>query len=259
MMNWKRDRYCVLILALLTAVVGWTASISKADSAPTTAPSADAGNGRSPSDAVTPLPLSSRDKVRHEQFLYRITEGDVGLLFLGDSITDFWPSVGQYSWLKFAPYQPADFGISGEHTEHVLWRINNGELDGIHPKVVVLMIGTNNVGHAPADQPEWAAAGVAKIVEVIREKLPDSKVLLLAVFPRDNPDSEHRDAVQKINEIISKLDDGKMVRYLDIGNVFLDKDGIIPHDIMLDKLHPTVKGYDLWYSAMQPLLDEMMK
>jgi beta-glucosidase len=243
------------LAVLVTAMAGCfvcPAGAAAADAVPTTAPS-----GRTAADAVTPT--SPKSLIRHEQFLYRIKEGDIGLLFLGDSITDFWPRTGEYSWLKFAPYHPADFGVSGEHTEHVLWRITHGELDGIHPKVVVLMIGTNNIGHTPADEPEWAAAGVTKIVATIREKLPDSKILLLGVFPRDTPGSVHRDAVEKINAIISQLDDGKNVRYLDIGKVFLDADGNIPFEIMRDKLHPTGEGYDRWYDAMHPLLDEMMK
>ena len=247
---------------LLTALAGFfvcpgaaVAADATATTEPTAAPAPPLE--RTPADAVTPT--TPRSLIRHEQFLYRIKEGDIGLLFLGDSITDFWPRTGEYSWLKFAPYDPADFGVSGEHTEHVLWRITHGELDGIHPKVVVLMIGTNNIGHTPPDEPEWAAAGVAKIVATIREKLPDSKILLLGVFPRDTPGSVHRDAVEKINAIICHLDDGKMIRYLDIGKVFLDPDGNIPFDIMRDKLHPTGEGYDRWYDAMHPLLEEMMK
>jgi beta-glucosidase len=211
---------------------------------------------RTPDDALTP---KIKNPERHDQFLYRIKEGDIGLLFMGDSITDFWPKVGEYTWLKFAPYHPADFAISGDSTEHVLWRITHGELDGINPKVVVLMIGTNNIGHTPPDQPEWAAAGVEKIVQIFRDKLPNTRILLLGVFPRDTPGSVHRDAVAKINEVISKLDDGKMIRYLDIGKVFLDADGNIPRDVMKDGLHPTGKGYELWYEAMHPLLDEMMQ
>jgi hypothetical protein len=207
-------------------------------------------------DAVTP---KLKDPKRHAQFLYRIGEGEIGLLFLGDSITDFWPRVGEFSWLKFAPYHPADFGVSGDCTEHLLWRITNGELDGINPKVVVLMIGTNNIGHYADEKPEWAAAGVKKIVDVIHEKLPTTKVLLLGVFPRGDKDSHERQAVDQINVIISGLDNGNTTRYLDIGKVFLDADGELPPDVMPDKLHPTAKGYDLWYDAMKPLLEAMMK
>ena len=212
---------------------------------------------RTPADAVT-IPAKGNEG-RHADFMYRITQGEVGLLFLGDSITDFWPSRGQGSWLKFAPYHPADFGISGERTEQVLWRITNGELDGINPKVTVIMIGTNNIGHFPNEEPEWAAAGVQKIVETVHQKLPNTKVLLLGVFPRATKESIARKKVEAINAIISKLDDGKKTRYLDISKVFLDDQGEIPKEIMPDSLHPSPKGYDLWYDAMNPLLTEMMK
>jgi len=258
-----RQAFCTLWRGSISTflAMAFAAAIARGDTAPSPAPAPTpttrpAPPPRSPDDALTPKP---KDVPRHTQFMYRKTEGDIGLLFMGDSITDFWPRVGEFSWLKFAPYSPADFGISGDSTEHVLWRIEHGELDGINPKVVVLMIGTNNIGHTPPDEPEWAAAGVAKIVQSIREKLPQSKILLLAVFPRDTPGSAHREAVAKINQIISKLDDGSTVRYLDIGKVFLDDKDEIPADVMRDKLHPTAKGYDLWYDAMHPLLDEMMK
>ena len=215
-----------------------------------------AAKTRTAEDSLTP---TVKDPKRHEQFLARIKEGPVGLLLLGDSITDFWPGRGKESWEKLAPYHPADFGISADRTEHVLWRITNGELDGIAPKTVMIMIGTNNIGHFQEEQPEWAAAGVKKIVETVHAKLPETKVLLLSVFPRDRKNSSARQKVEAINEIISKLDDGNKTRYLDISKSFLDADGEIPNDIMPDGLHPNAHGYDLWYEAMQPLLDKMMK
>lgn len=213
-------------------------------------------NPRTPEDAVTPF---NRNPNRHAEFMFRKTQGEIGLLFLGDSITDGWPRRGEWSWLKFAPYKPADFGISGERTEDVLWRITNGELDGINPKVTVLMIGTNNIGHFPNEEPAWAAAGIAKIVETIHQKLPNTKVLLLSVFPRSAKNSVFRQKTEAINEIISKLDNGKTTRYLDITKVFQDAQGEIPKDIMPDGLHPNAYGYDLWYNAMNPLLSEMLK
>lgn len=211
---------------------------------------------RTPESAITPF---TSNPGRHADFLYRMKEGDVGLLFIGDSITDFWPRRGEWSWLKFAKYNPADIGISGERTEQVLWRLTNGELDGIHPKVAVIMIGTNNIGQFNDEKPEWAAAGVRKIVDVVHEKLPDTKVLLLGVFPRSFKESEQRQKVEEINKIICKLDDGGKTRYLDIGEKFLDANGELPADVMPDKLHPSAKGYDIWYEAMNPLLEEMMK
>lgn len=210
---------------------------------------------RKPEDAITP---AVKNPERHDKFLERIKQGDIDLVFLGDSITDGWPRGGEKSWLKFAPYKPANFGISGDRTEHVLWRITNGELDGIHPKLVVIMIGTNNIGQNADEKPEWAAAGVKKIVDTVREKLPKAKILLLAVFPRGEAASAQRKAVGEINEIIVKLADDKTVRYLDIGKVFLNDQGEIPADVMPDKLHPNAHGYDLWYDAMGKTVAEMM-
>ena len=169
-------------------------------------------------------------------------------------------------WAKYyEKFQPANFGIGGDATQHVLWRIDNGELDGISPKVVVLMLGTNNTYGNTAEQ---IAAADKKIVSELRPKLPQTKVLLLAVFPRGPRklrDGGMDDGVKKmeiiraVNVELAKLDDGRMVRYLDIGPKFLDDAGKIPNDVMPDQLHPNVKGYQIWAEAMQPLLEEMMK
>jgi len=231
-----------------------------AQSATPKAPAPSAGRAaqkpRTPEDAVTP---AVKDPHRHAKFLERIKQGDIDLLFLGDSITDGWPRSGERSWLKFAAYKPANFGIGGDRTEHLLWRITNGELDGIRPKLAVVMIGTNNIGHFADEKPEWAANGVKKILDTIHAKLPETKVLLLGVFPRGTSDSPQRKAVEEINRIIANFADGKITRYLDIGKSFLDKDGNLPADVMPDKLHPNAKGYDIWYQAMHPVLDEMMR
>lgn len=204
--------------------------------------------------AVTP---EIKDRPMHDMFLERIREGGpVDLLFLGDSITDWWSRRGEGSWLKFAPYRPANFGIAGDRTEHLLWRITNGELEGIQPRVVVIMIGTNNVRR---DEPAWTAAGVAKIVETVREKLPKAKILLLAVFPRDRHDSSSRQRNDEVNRLIKQLADDKTVHFLDVGKAFLDANGDIPGDVMPDALHPNAKGYEIWYQAMKPKLDALMR
>ncbi len=205
--------------------------------------------------ATTP---AVKDLGRHQQFLERVAvDPNVGLLFLGDSITDGWPRNGESSWLKFAPYHPADFGIGGDRTEHVLWRITHGELDGIHPKVAVIMIGTNNAGRG--DIPATEAAGITKVVETVRAKLPQTKILLLAVFPREGHDAPNRRKNTEANVMISKLANGQSIRYLDIGSAFLDANGDIPRAIMPDGLHPNAKGYELWYQAMWPTLQEMLR
>jgi lysophospholipase L1-like esterase len=182
---------------------------------------------------------------------------------MGDSITDFWRNRGGNVWNQiYAPRHAANFGISGDRTQHVLWRIDHGELDGVHPKVVVLMIGTNNTGSDRSTRrntvPE-VAEGVRAVVNEVRTRLPDSKILLLGIFPRATLNNPLRAQVALINTLMAQLDDGKMVRYLDIGPKFLEFDGTLPRSIMPDGLHPNAKGYQIWADAMEPTLDEMLK
>jgi lysophospholipase L1-like esterase len=197
---------------------------------------------------------------KHESFLKRAESGPIGLLFLGDSITEGWGKASDIWNEHYGKDDVANFGISGDRTEHVLWRIESGELDRIAPKVVVLMIGTNNIG-APQEK---ILAGVTRVVGEIHENLPQSKLLLLAVFPRGADPATPavagmREKIKFVNEGLAKLDDGDKTRYLDIGPKFLDADGKLPKEIMPDALHPNVRGYQIWADAMQPLLDEMMK
>jgi lysophospholipase L1-like esterase len=215
--------------------------------------------------AVIPTPLGPRWMARHEEFVAQAKKGGIDILFLGDSITDFWRTRGINVWSKYyAPRHAANFGISGDRTQHVLWRIDHGELDGIHPKVVVLLIGTNNTGKERRSDKirntvPQTIAGVQAVVADIRAKLPDSKILLLGIFPRGTLDDPQRAQVALINTVIAKLDDGKMVRFLDIGPKFLESDGTLLRSIMPDLLHPNERGYQIWADAMNPTLDEMMK
>lgn len=213
----------------------------------------------------TPNPNFGKDDAsfikRHEGFVER-SKKPVGLLWIGDSITDGWNTRGKELFAaEYDKYTPANFGIGGDRTEHVLWRIANGELDAIkpNPKVVVIMIGTNDAG---AHTPEEIAAGTTAVVKATREKLPDSKILLLAIFPRSaNPTDEIRVKNEKANEILAKLDEGATgkVRFLSIWKQFLAEDGTLSKDIMPDLLHPNDKGYHIWADTMRPTLEEMMK
>jgi len=196
---------------------------------------------------------------RHEGFVKQTKAGGIDLLFMGDSITDFWRNRGKNVWEKFyASRHAANFGIGGDRTQHVLWRIEHGELDGIDPKVIVLMIGTNNSNTDSADQ---ISEGVEKIVGEMREKCPKSKILLLAIFPRGKPDAkpQQMETINKVNERIAKLDDGKTVTFLNINKAFLGEDGKLHADVMPDFLHPNEHGYQLWADAMEPTLDKMLK
>ncbi len=196
-------------------------------------------------------------KERHDKFLRRAREGDIDLLFLGDSITEGWAN--NAVWQKhYAPLKAANFGIGGDTTQNVLWRLLNGEVEGIIPRVAVLMIGTNNFG-LHGDAPDAVARGVATVVQTLRKKLPRTRVLLLAIFPRDEkPGTPMRLKIQKTNEQIARLHDGKAACFLDIGPKFLAPDGTLSREIMPDFLHLSEKGYGIWAEAMNPLLKKMM-
>jgi lysophospholipase L1-like esterase len=218
-------------------------------------------------DVAAPKVSSNEKSVQrfhemHDKFIERARQGNIDLLFLGDSITEGWAGRGKETWAeRYAKLNAANFGISGDRTQHVLWRIENGELENIKPKVAVLMIGTNNVSNSGPNPSEEIAAGVGKIVQTIRDKT-GAKVLLLAVFPRGQTAGKSGDArstIDQINGIIAKLDDGKNVRYLDLADKFLEPDQSLSKEIMPDFLHLSEKGYQRWADGMQPLLDEMMK
>jgi lysophospholipase L1-like esterase len=217
-------------------------------------------NGNGPEAACIPAARGDGNWMsRHKKFVAEAQRGGIDILFLGDSITDFWRNRGSKVWnTYYAPRHAANFGISGDRTQHVLWRIENGELDGIHPKVTVLMIGTNNSKSDPAVD---IARAIGMIIDDIHSKIPDTKILLLAIFPRntrsDTPDQ--LETIRQVNDIIAKYYNGSTVKFLDINSKFLGPDGKVHADVMADFLHPTAKGYQIWASAMEPTLDKMLK
>jgi lysophospholipase L1-like esterase len=220
--------------------------------------------------ATTPEARKGGPADRHEKLLKRTATGHVDVLFLGDSITQGWEGNGKDVWAKhFETLHAGNYGIGGDRTQHVLWRITEGkELEGLTPKACVLMIGTNNAG---ANSAEEIAAGVEAIVKELRHQKPHMKILLLGVFPRSGkPAKELKDAnhvaadelntkLPEVNKRLAKLDDGKMVKYLDIGPKFLDKDGGLSKEIMPDFLHLTKKGYEIWADAIEGPLNELLK
>ena len=243
-----------LIPALLIALLS-TASLFAQTAAPA------AKSGHAPGSALIPATRTTPTNwlARHEGFVAQAKKGGVDILFMGDSITDNWRSRGVNVWNKcYAPRRAANFGIGGDRTQHVLWRIGHGELDGIKPKVTVLMIGTNNSNSDPADE---IAKAIKMILDDIHARIPDTKILLLAVFPRNKPTDkpEQMEKIHQVNDLIAKYDDGRTVKFLDIGPKFLGPDGKVPADIMADFLHPSEKGYQIWADAMNPTLDAMMK
>jgi len=198
---------------------------------------------------------------RHER---KLTESKkpqrVDLLMIGDSITHGWENSDRREiWDRYyAERNPLNIGFSGDRTEHVLWRFEHGAIDGISPKLAVVMIGTNNTGHRQ-DDPKHTAAGIKAVVEQLGRRLPKTKVLLLAIFPRGkDPNDKLRKINDATNKIIAGYADGKRVFFLDINDVFLEDNGALPKSIMPDLLHPNKKGYALWAEAMEPMVKKLM-
>jgi lysophospholipase L1-like esterase len=215
--------------------------------------------------AIQPVPRDAGWVKRHESFNEISKKGEAPLVFLGDSITQGWGGKGKAAWEKhYTTRKAANFGIGGDRTEHVLWRLANGNFDGLSPKLIVLMIGTNNTGHVGRPQKELndaiyhctaeeTAEGVKQIVETLKKKCPTSKILLLGIFPRgEKPADAMRKQNEATNAIISKLADGKTVEFLDIGQTFLQPDGTLTREIMPDLLHLSEAGYDKWADAIEP-------
>jgi lysophospholipase L1-like esterase len=220
--------------------------------------------------AVIPR-LNSAFLGKHKAFVEIAKEGNIDLLFMGDSITDWWRNPGGTNSFPrgtnsaytgkpifdkyFGSMKVANFGIAGDTTQGVLWRLQNGEGQGYQPKGIMLMIGTNNTRRNSASE---IAEGVAADVAEMRKDFPDAEILLLGIFPRSTPTNSVRTKITEINTIISRLDDGKHVFYLDIGGKFLAADGTIPKDIMSDGLHPTTQGYEIWAEAVKDPLTRML-
>ncbi len=198
-------------------------------------------------------------KNRRAEFAKRMEEEKHAVVFLGDSITHSWETAGKKTWNKYYQKRKAlNLGFSGDRTEHVLWRLNNGEFEEVQPKVVVLMIGTNNTGHRK-DPPKAIAAGVEKIIERINMKSPTTKILLLAIFPRAEKVSDpQRKNNDRTNALIKQMAKKDSVTYLDINERFLLPDGTLSKEIMPDLLHPKQKGYAIWAEAIEPSLRTLL-
>ncbi len=180
------------------------------------------------------------------------------VVFLGDSITQGWEGKGKAEWDRyFAPLAALNWGYSGDRTEHLIWRLQNGDVQRVHPEVAVIMIGTNNTGHNLRPAAE-TALGIKRVLDDLAWKWPDTKVLLTAIFPRgEAKDDPKRVRNDEINALIQPLADGKRVFWQDINPGFLGEDGTLSKEIMPDLLHPNEKGYAIWAEALSAKLKEL--
>jgi len=218
-----------------------------------------ARGGQAENSAVKPIPGGGqRWQDRHEAINQRVKQEKVELLFIGDSIVQNWkfPEDGKPVWDQFyGKRHAANLGISGDRTEQVLWRLTHGNLEGISPKLAIIMIGQNN---GPFNTAEEIAEGVTTIVKTVRERLPNTKILLLGIFYRGEEPNDERQKLAKTNMIIGNLADNSTVHYMDISKIFLRPDGKISKDLMPDFEHPSPRGFCVWAEAIETKVAELM-
>ena len=219
--------------------------------------------------AVSPLPNPYLEwwMPRHQAILETNQQGNVDLIMIGDSITHRWETIGLNVWNEYyAQRNAVNMGFGGDRTQAVLWRIQNGELDGISPKLATLLIGTNNYD---GNTPEQTAEGIKAILCEIRNRLPNTKILLLAIFPRGSAeqcsdpssDASYNPLWEKndqVNAIIEGFADNTMIYYLNINNAFLNDDGVMTREIAPDLVHPSEAGYAIWAQSMEPMVTQLM-
>ena len=243
----------MLKLAALTLLLLAIASLALAQPATPAKPQAK---------ALTPE-FHEGTEARHNHFNEISKEGKAKLVFLGDSITQGWEGNGKNVWAKFyGGRKSLNFGVGGDRTEHVLWRFEQGQLNGIKPKAAVLMIGTNNSNKNKDGTEAYSEAeileGVKAIVQQLRERTPETKVLVLGIFPRGATFSTQRGKLLQINQALAKLADGKMIHYLDFGSQLIEADGSISKTLMPDYLHLSEAGYEIWANAIEAKLKELL-
>ena len=220
---------------------------------------------RPPADLPSPR-TDENSKIAHQQLLDKAAKGGIDVYFVGDSIARRWGATDYPELLanwkeNFFGWNAGDFGWGADRTENMLWRLANGELDGVNPKVIVVLAGTNNVGATPGGDAKVAeiTRGIAALVHVCREKAPGATIILTAIFPR-NDNMAVMPEIVAINGNISRLADGRTVRYLNVNDKLADKDGQLVEGMMnaRDKLHPTIKGYQVWADGLKPILRELL-
>jgi len=220
-------------------------------------------SANAPADHPTPR-SDPNSQTAHAQLLEKVKSGRIDIYFVGDSITRRWGALDYPEFLanwraNFFGWNAANFGWGGDQTQNILWRLQNGELDGINPRIIVVQAGTNNVGATPGDGAKIAAItrGIKAILDTCRAKAPDATILLTAIFPR-NDNIAVVPEINQLNANIAGFADGKSVRYINVNDKLADQNGKLFQGMMMDGLHPTVKGYQVWSDALKPIFTELL-
>jgi beta-glucosidase len=249
----------LLALGIIAFVLGQTLPAQTSAPAATNGPVVTQFHANT---AIIPVPRTGSVTNRQSLVLQRAREnpGKCDIVFIGDSITERWETSGSNVWKEFYGGRKClNFGVGGDRTEHVLWRFEQGQLDGLKPKVAVVMIGTNNSGDRGGNTEGEILEGVTAIIQQIRTRLPETKIILMGIFPRGKTFSPQRGRILQVNQALEKFDDGKMIFYLDIGSKLIEADGGISPAMMHDYLHPEKPGYEIWAQAMEPKLKELLR
>ena len=223
-----------------------------------------------PSSIPADQPVARTDqnsRTAHAQLLEKARRGGIDIYFEGDSITRRWGATDYPELLanwkqNFFGWNAADFGWGADTIQNILWRLQNGELDGVNPKVIVLLAGTNNVGNTvPAGGDDAKVADISKglkaVLDTMQSKAPNATIILMGIFPR-NDNMAVMPTIDKINANISKFADGRKIRFLNINDRLADKGGKLFDGMMGDRLHPTMKGYQVWADALKPIFTELL-
>jgi lysophospholipase L1-like esterase len=226
------------------------------------------GRGGVAPAADQPVPRTDiNSKLAHEQMVANLKKGRIDVYFVGDSITRRWRATDYPRFLanwneNFFGWNAANFGWGGDTILNILWRLQNGELEGVHPKVIVLLAGTNNIGNTPASDAKVAdiTKGTKALLDTMRAKAPKATIILMGILPRNDgaKPTAVMPSINKINENIAKFADGKTIRYLNINHKLADKDGNLFEGMTGDRLHLSLKGYQVWADALKPLFTELL-
>ena len=215
--------------------------------------------------ADRPAPRTDRNsQIAHEQLLEKARKGGIDVYFLGDSITRRWGATDYPEFLanwktNFFGWNAANFGWGADLIENMLWRLENGELEGVHPKIIVVLAGINNVGTVPGGEVkvENITRGLKALVNLCQQKAPNAVIILTALFPR-NDNMAVIPTINRINDKLAKMADGKKIRYLNVNDKLADQDGKLFEGISKDKLHPSLKGYQVWADGLKPIFTEIL-
>jgi len=253
----------IALLLEMAVTVGPVAAIEPLPQPPRVPGGAAVPTARAPADRPVAR-TDANSQTAHAQLLEKARRGRIDVYFLGDSITRRWGATDYPEFLanwrqNFHGWNAANFGWGGDTTQNVLWRLHNGELDAVNPKVIVVMTGTNNVGPAGGDDAKVAdvTRGIRAILDACRQKAPGAVIVLMGITPR-NDNIAAVPIISRVNERIAQFADGTKVRYLNVNDRLADREGVLREGMSPDRLHLSVKGYQVWADALKPVLTELL-